>query len=40
MIYDYKMRILKISIVSFIAHDRDGFNKINKYKIPDGAKNK
>ena len=34
------MRMLKISIVSFINHARDRFNKIYKYKIPDGAKNK
>ena len=34
------MRVLKHSIVSFISHARDGFNKIYKYKIPDRAKNK
>ena len=34
------MRILKISIISFISHARDGFKKIYKYKILDWAKNK
>ena len=34
------MRILRISLISFICHARDGFNKLQKYKIPDGPKNK
>ena len=34
------MRILEISLISFISHTRDGFNKIYKYQISDGAKNK
>ena len=31
------MRILKISMISFISYARDIFNKIYQYQISDGA---